>query len=290
MRGVNCIEPYREVYVVNQVIRFAWQALAHHFGQDDLTDLSSSRRRFAPHLLPDLQCVIEEQLAPLSPRLLGVHQHHEFYAPKLSDLVISEGQHVVALTPLQYQDIDVGRDETFSSLHSALWLARIEGRPLAILLSQFMEPRGGRVVQVEIGYADILFILTTNRPEDIEEALASRPGRVDEAIEIPLPDEECRRRLIALYGQALSFADGAVDEAVQCSDGGSAAYVKEMVRRLAQRALSRDGGNRVTLDDVRATFGDLAILSSRVNRRIVGLGDQRTRRPIDGDADSCCEA
>ena len=158
MRGVNCIEPYREVYVVNQVIRFAWQALAHHFGQDDLTDLSSSRRRFAPHLLPDLQCVIEEQLAPLSPRLLGVHQHHEFYAPKLSDLVISEGQHVVALTPLQYQDIDVGRDETFSSLHSGLWLARIEGRPLAILLSQFMEPRGGRVVQVEIGYADILFI------------------------------------------------------------------------------------------------------------------------------------
>ena len=474
MRGVNCIELDREVYVVNQVIRFAWQALAHHFGQDDLTDLSSSRRRFAPHLLPDLQCVIEEQLAPLSPRLLGVHQHHEFYAPKLSDLVISEGQHVVALTPLQYQDIDVGRDETFSSLHSALWLARIEGRPLAILLSQFMEPRGGRVVQVEIGYlpgdhasafaraflqkiqsageasrfyrgkilsfepsagydgmhstmkvhdlpavsredvilsdatmrrldahvfefdshreglkrlgqstrkgillygppgtgkthviryisanlegrstilataeqmpsigqyialartlqpsivvledvdlvarareeinsqktesllnrllnemdgltpdADILFILTTNRPEDIEEALASRPGRVDEAIEIPLPDEECRRRLIALYGQALSFADGAVDEAVQRSGGGSAAYVKEMVRRLAQRALSRDGGNRVTLDDVRATFGDLAILSSRVNRRIVGLGDQRTRRPIDGDADSCCEA
>src|SRR6202011_5947544 len=37
--------------------------------------------------------------------------------------------------------------------------------------------------------ADILFILTTNRPEDLEGALASRPGRIDQAIEVPVPDE-----------------------------------------------------------------------------------------------------
>ena len=36
--------------------------------------------------------------------------------------------------------------------------------------------------------ADILFILTTNRPEDLEGALSSRPGRIDQAIEVPLPD------------------------------------------------------------------------------------------------------
>ena len=35
--------------------------------------------------------------------------------------------------------------------------------------------------------ADILFILTTNRPEALEAALASRPGRVDQAIEFPFP-------------------------------------------------------------------------------------------------------
>lgn len=38
--------------------------------------------------------------------------------------------------------------------------------------------------------ADVLFILTTNRPELLEPALASRPGRIDEAIEVPLPDPE----------------------------------------------------------------------------------------------------
>ena len=37
--------------------------------------------------------------------------------------------------------------------------------------------------------ADILFVLTTNRPEQLEGALASRPGRIDQAIEVPLPDD-----------------------------------------------------------------------------------------------------
>ena len=44
--------------------------------------------------------------------------------------------------------------------------------------------------------ADILFILTTNRPEALEAALASRPGRIDQAIEFPLPDEEGREKLV----------------------------------------------------------------------------------------------
>src|SRR5688572_12792394 len=46
--------------------------------------------------------------------------------------------------------------------------------------------------------ADVLFVLTTNRPDVLEPALAARPGRIDQAIEIPLPDAECRRRLLEL--------------------------------------------------------------------------------------------
>lgn len=48
--------------------------------------------------------------------------------------------------------------------------------------------------------ADILFVLTTNRPEALEAALASRPGRIDQAIEFPLPDKDGRRKLVALRG------------------------------------------------------------------------------------------
>jgi len=46
--------------------------------------------------------------------------------------------------------------------------------------------------------AALLFVLTTNRPEQLESALAARPGRVDQAIEFPLPDADGRRKLIKL--------------------------------------------------------------------------------------------
>lgn len=36
-------------------------------------------------------------------------------------------------------------------------------------------------------HSEMLFILATNRPDQIEPALASRPGRIDQAIELPLP-------------------------------------------------------------------------------------------------------
>ena len=48
-------------------------------------------------------------------------------------------------------------------------------------------------------------MLTTNRPDALEPALAARPGRVDLAIEIPLPDAAARRRLIELYGRGLDL-------------------------------------------------------------------------------------
>ena len=50
--------------------------------------------------------------------------------------------------------------------------------------------------------ADVAFVLTTNRPDVLEPALAARPGRVDLAVEIPLPDETARRAACrALCGQ-----------------------------------------------------------------------------------------
>ena len=53
--------------------------------------------------------------------------------------------------------------------------------------------------------ADVLFLLTTNRPDILEPALAARPGRVDQAIEIPLPDARCRHRLFELYADKLNL-------------------------------------------------------------------------------------
>jgi ATP-dependent 26S proteasome regulatory subunit len=52
---------------------------------------------------------------------------------------------------------------------------------------------------------DVLFVLTTNRADVLEPALAARPGRIDQAVELPLPDASARRRLLELYGRGLDL-------------------------------------------------------------------------------------
>jgi ATP-dependent 26S proteasome regulatory subunit len=71
--------------------------------------------------------------------------------------------------------------------------------------------------------ADILFILTTNRPEQLESALASRPGRIDQAIEVPVPDEIGREKLVHLYAKGLPIGDTIVAEVARRTKGVSAA-------------------------------------------------------------------
>ena len=68
------------------------------------------------------------------------------------------------------------------------------------------------------GDADIVFLLATNRPDLLEPALAARPGRIDQAIEIPLPDSTCRRAaLLAAEERAepIVVMDRQLDDALQ---------------------------------------------------------------------------
>jgi cell division protease FtsH len=81
--------------------------------------------------------------------------------------------------------------------------------------------------------ADVLFMLTTNRPDILEPALAARPGRVDQAIEIPLPDAECRRRLFDLYAAGLTLDGVDINSIIQRTEGASAAFIRELMRKAA---------------------------------------------------------
>ncbi|PYS56311.1 MAG: cell division protein FtsH [Acidobacteria bacterium] len=82
--------------------------------------------------------------------------------------------------------------------------------------------------------ADVIFVLTTNRPDLIEPALASRPGRIDQAIEFPLPDEQGRSKLIRLYARGLELPERLLELMVRRTKGASPAFIKELMRRAAQ--------------------------------------------------------
>jgi len=118
--------------------------------------------------------------------------------------------------------------------------------------------------------ADILFVLTTNRPEELEAALAGRPGRVDQAIEVPLPDDIGRGKLVRLYGKGLPLDTVVVDEAVRRTEGVSAAFIKELMRRIAQGAILRDGGKSTTSADIDEALNDMLFAGGRLNVKLLG--------------------
>jgi hypothetical protein len=84
--------------------------------------------------------------------------------------------------------------------------------------------------------ADVTFVLTTNRADILEHALADRPGRVDLAIEIPRPDAACREQLLRLYTRGVDF-DGDSSAVVAATEGVTASYIKELARRAVLAAL-----------------------------------------------------
>jgi hypothetical protein len=86
------------------------------------------------------------------------------------------------------------------------------------------------------GDADVTFVMTTNRPDLLERALAQRPGRIDLAVEIPLPDWDARRSLFALYARDIGFSAEALEIAAERAEGVTASFAKELIRRAVLTA------------------------------------------------------
>ena len=118
--------------------------------------------------------------------------------------------------------------------------------------------------------ADVFFILTTNRPDSLEPALANRPGRIDQTIEFPLPDETLRKRLVALYSKNLRVSVALVDELARRTDGASPAFIKELLRRIAQHHLDGDGSGEVSRDHVEAALHEMLFSGGTLNTRLLG--------------------
>lgn len=121
--------------------------------------------------------------------------------------------------------------------------------------------------------SDILFILTTNRPETLEAALASRPGRVDQAIEFPLPDIDGRRKLILLYSEGVIVKDAVIEEILRRTEGVSAAFIKELMRRAVQFHVERDGTGEVSIEDVTNALDEMLVTGGSLNLKLLGATD-----------------
>jgi hypothetical protein len=107
---------------------------------------------------------------------------------------------------------------------------------------------------------DVTFLLTTNRADLLEPALAARPGRVDLAAELPLPSAEARLALIQLYqGRlVLDVTPEGLDDVISRTEGVTAPFLKELLRKAALLAAEADdAGLEVTDSDSEATDAGL---------------------------------
>jgi ATP-dependent Clp protease adapter protein ClpS len=121
--------------------------------------------------------------------------------------------------------------------------------------------------------SDILFILTTNRPEHLERALAGRPGRIDQAIEFPLPDEAARLKLALLYRGDLKLDETVQARIVERTQGVSAAFIKELMRRIAQRVVEDDpNGQAASEGHVVAALDEMMFDGGTLNAQLLGAG------------------
>jgi AAA+ superfamily predicted ATPase len=153
------------------------------------------------------------------------------------------------------EDVDlVGRERT-----------RMHGGGEEMLLNQLLNEMDGLRED-----AEVLFILTTNRPDHIEPALASRPGRIDQAIEFPLPDEEGRAKLVKLYARGLDVSDELMALLVSRTKGVSAAFIKELMRRCAQFEFEASGGNVLSQAAADAALEEMLFTGGTLNRRLLG--------------------
>jgi hypothetical protein len=137
------------------------------------------------------------------------------------------------------------------------------GNPLLIQLLNEMDGVGAD--------ADVTFMLTTNRVEELEHALTDRPGRVDLAVEIPRPDATGRERLLELYTRDVVLDLPNRAELISRTEGVTASFIREWARRSVLVALDR-GEQEVRLDEptLTAALDELMAERNALTRIILG--------------------
>ena len=117
--------------------------------------------------------------------------------------------------------------------------------------------------------ADVAFVLTTNRPDALEPALAARPGRIDLAVEIPLPDAASRRRLVELYARGLELEPAELAAVVERTEGATASFFRELLRKATLAAVEA-GRDRVGAEDLTAALDELLHETAALTRVLLG--------------------
>ncbi|UIO99224.1 AAA family ATPase [Halobaculum sp. CBA1158] len=86
---------------------------------------------------------------------------------------------------------------------------------------------------------NLAVIAATNRREALDDALV-RPGRLESHVEVPLPDVDGRRKILAVHTERTPLADDVdLDDVAEHSEGYSGAELTAVVREATMRSVER---------------------------------------------------
>ena len=100
---------------------------------------------------------------------------------------------------------------------------------------------------------DVAVVAATNRPDAIDGALL-RPGRIEKAVETPLPDRAARREILGIHAGETPTTEGVdLDALADRTDGYSGGDLAALVREAAMLAIEDgivggDASDRVVVD------------------------------------------
>ncbi|HKY25133.1 MAG TPA: hypothetical protein VJM07_08250, partial [Gaiella sp.] len=109
----------------------------------------------------------------------------------------------------------------------------------------------------------------------------ARPGRVDLAVEVPLPDAPARRRLLDVYANGLTLELAEPDVVVARTEGVTASFFRELLRRAALAAAKRQSSTVVVDTDVSQALDELLDGAGRLTRVLLGAEERTDARAGD---------
>ena len=254
----------RRLAIVHNVFRGQVISFRHDMFGERASALQFHRR---PHVTADQVILPPETLAAIRRQVVGVARHRE--------RLLAAGQHLkrglllygppgvgkthsVRFLISQMTDVTIVElsGDSLHAIGTACSVARTLQPAMIVvedvdLIAEEREMYGGpspllfELLNEMDGLAedtDVVFLLTTNRADMLEPALAARPGRVDQAVVLEVPDADARRRLFALYRGELDVDESNLDAVIERTDGVTASFLKELLRRAALIAAEADGG------------------------------------------------
>jgi AAA+ superfamily predicted ATPase len=111
-----------------------------------------------------------------------------------------------------------------------------EVNPYGTILGGLMDQLDGFTPDEEV-----LFVLTTNAIDRVEQAIRDRPGRINQCLFFGLPTPELRRRYLLQFLRGYDISAVDLDHLVRQTEQTSQAFLKEYILRAVQIAAEANG-------------------------------------------------